>query len=342
MKKWLFIVAAALVLTANLAAGGGQSAARQAGTGASKITGKTIGFVVPGPDPYYNFGRSGIRWVVESSGNTYTERNSENNTVKEIQNVENLISAGVDAIIIMSTNAETGQKSAQIANAAGIPFFLVDGGASEGPGKAQGEVNYDMTNIGRLIGNYVADNNIGSGGGYLVIGGLAGQSGTQQQLDGFLEVMDKTPGYKMLSEVQWADWDRKKGEDMMRNYMVMHNKIDLIFAMNEEMAYGAATAIGDAGRKEITLVSANGSAVGHDMIQAGTLKATVGMNPTENGILVALKALDYLNNTPQPYMTEAPLKVFYRENLNEFIGWDLDKLIPRYEPVLKEKGYWNK
>ena len=341
MKKCLLSAVVALVLLANLAAGGKPQGKDVPGN--SKVRGKTIGFVIPGPDVYYNFGRDGIRWAVEKSGNIYTDRNSEYNAIKEVQNVENLIAAGVDAIIIMTTNNDSGQKAAQVANEAKIPIFLIDCEIADGPGKPQGQVEMNQEEIGSSIGGYAVQQKLGyPGGRYLILGGVAGQSGTQGQIRGFQREMAKDSTYKMLGEIQYADWDRKKGEDTMRNYLVMYPQIDLVYAMNEEMAYGAATAIREAGRQnEITLVSANGSSVGKEMIQAGTLKATVGWSPSENGILSVIKALEYLNGTPEVFRTEAPVKVFTIDNLNVYSDWEVSGQAKFYEPILKQKGYWN-
>jgi ribose transport system substrate-binding protein len=341
MKKCVLITGLILIVLFGFVSCGGKQSGDAAAAGGSKVTGKTFGFIIPGPGVYYNFGAAGIKWAVEASGNIYTERNSDNNTIKEIQNVEDLISAGVDVIIIMNTNAETGQKGAQLANAANIPYFLIDNTITDGPGKAQGQVQMDWYTVGGSMGEYLGKTNVGSGG-YLVLGGLAGQSNTIEQLEGFLKVIDKNPNYKLLSEIQYADWDRKRGEDLMRTYLVMHDKIDLVYAMNEEMAYGAATAIADVGRQdEMVIVSANGSDVGKEMLKAGTLKATTGWSPSENGILVVIKALEFLNGTPQEYLTDPPAKVFDLENIDEYSDWDLPVQAARYESVLKDLGYWN-
>ena len=299
-----------------------------------------MGFIIPGPDVYYNFGKGGVQWAVEHSGNIYVERNSENNTVKEVQNVEDLISAQVDAILLMTTNADTGQKGAELANEAGIPFFLVDCSISDGPGEAQGEVNMEQSEIGGLMGRYLAEQGIT--GDYVVLAGLPGQPGGEAQKDGFIAEMDKDPANKLLSEVQYADWDRKKGEDLMRNYLIMHDHIDLVYAMNEEMAYGSATAIEEAGRSdEMIIVSANGSEVGKEMLEAGTLKATVGWSPSENGTLMALQAMDYLFGTPQEYFTEVPMAVYTIDNIADYSNWAVEDTAAKYEPIMKEKGYWN-
>ncbi|MDR0376545.1 MAG: sugar ABC transporter substrate-binding protein, partial [Spirochaetaceae bacterium] len=252
------------------------------------------------------------------------------------------ISAGVDAIIIMTTNVETGQKGAQLANAAKIPYFLVDSSITDGPGKAQGRVDVDMVGVGRMLGEYVVKNKLGSGGGYLILGGMPGDPGTSKYIQGFQAAMATDPGYRMLSEIQYGEWDRKKGEDVMRNYLIMHNKIDLVYAMNEEMAFGASVAIKEAGRdREITLVTVNGSPVGKEMLQAGTAKVTVGWAPSENGILAAIKALEYLAGTPQPEYTEAAIKLLTPDNLAEYTDWDVEVQASRYQSTLKELNLLN-
>lgn len=310
-----------------------------AGCGSSAGSKKyTIGFVIPGPDVYYNFGRDGVKWAVEASGNTYTDRNSENNTVKEVENVQDLIAAKVDAIVLMTTNAETGQKGAELANAAKIPFILLDCSIAEGPGKAQGQVEMTQTNIGTLAGKYCVEKHPGAQ--FVVLAGLPGQPGGEAQKQGFLDELAKDPNAKLLSEVQYAEWDRKKGEDLMRNYLVMHEKIDVVYAMNEEMAYGAYTAIKDAGREnEMIILSANGSAVGKEMIEAGTLEATVGWSPSENGILAVLKALDILGGKTVEFRTEVPMALYTKENLADYSNWDAADQAKKYEPIFKEKGY---
>jgi ABC-type sugar transport system substrate-binding protein len=122
----------------------------------------------------------------------------------------------------------------------------------------------------------------------------------------------------------------------------MHDKIDLVYAMNEEMAYGAATAIKEAGRQnEMVIVSANGSAVGKEMLQAGTLLATTGWSPSENGILATIKALECLNGTPEKYLTESPLGLYTKDNLDKYPDWEAAGQAKVYEPILRQKGYWN-
>ena len=342
MKKCFTSIVVVLLLLACLAGCGG-SKGKDEVPGNSKVRGKTIGLVIPGPDVYYNFSKGGVKWAVEASGNIYTERNSEYNTIKEVQNVENLIAAGVDAIIIMTTNDDSGQKAAQVANEAKVPIFLMDCSIADGPGKPQGQAEFNQIEVGASVGRYIVQNKVGlPGGRYLILGGVAGQSGTQGQIQGFQQEMAKDSSYKMLGEIQYADWDRKKGEDVMRNYLVMYDKIDVMYIMNEEMAYGAVTAISEAGRKdEIAIVTANGSAVGKELLLNNSIRATSGWSPAETGILIVIKCLEYLNGTPEALRTECPIGIFTLDNINDYPDWEVPGTAKVYEPILKQKGYWN-
>lgn len=344
MKRIIVGAVMGLFLAANLIAGGGSQAKQAAGN--SKVRGKTIGHCYASSEAYYNYEINAVKWAVEVSGNTYAGRSAENNNVREIQNVENLISLGVDAILMHPTGSAQAQKAAQLANAAKIPLFLVDSTIDPGPGQAQGAVGPDFLVIGNAVGEYVVKNKVGyPGGRFVVLGGLFGQSAEKNERESFMAAIAKDPTFKLISEIQHADWDRKKGEDLMRNYLVMHDHIDLVFAMNEEMAAGAALSISEAGRqKEMVMVSVNASPVGEDMIRNGTLLATAKMSPLELGILTTIKALEYINGTPEPFETIQPTIILTKENVDkDGARWDDSaKVQSDYEGVLKQKGYWDK
>jgi ABC-type sugar transport system substrate-binding protein len=345
MKRIIVSVIVGLVLAANLAAGGGSQEGKQAQTpGNSKVRGRTIGHCYASSEAYYNIEINSVKWAVEKSGNTYTGRSAENNNVREIQNIENLISLGVDAILMHPTGSAQAQKAAQLANAANIPIFLIDSTIDPGPGQAQGAVGPDFLVIGNAVGEYVVKNKIGyPGGRFVVLGGLFGQSAEKNERESFMAAIAKDPAYKLLSAIQHADWDRKKGEDLMRNYLVMHNQIDLVFAMNEEMAAGGALAISESGRQnEMAMVSVNGSPVGEEMVRNGTLLATAKMSPSELGILATIKALEYINGTPEPYDTIQSTIILTKENVDkDGGGWEDEPAQRAYESIMKQKGYWN-
>jgi hypothetical protein len=58
-------------------------------------------------------------------------------------------------------------------------------------------------------------------------------------------------------------------------------------------------------------------------------------------MLAVIKCLEYLNGTPESFRTETPVAVYTMDNINEYSEWDVEKQAVRYEPILKQKGYWN-
>ncbi len=308
-------------------------------SGGSKVTGKEIGVIIAGLETYYSYGLSGMKWAIEASGNTIIERNSEGTPVKELQNVEDLISYGVDAILIETTDGGVGQQACKLANEAGIPIFLVDCSVNEGEGKPDGQVEVNQYEYGIMAANYIIDNDLS--GDFVVIGGIAGLPGNEQQQAGFLETIANDPKSTMLGEILYANCDRMQGEEVMRDYLLMYDHIDFVYTINEEEAYGASLAIAEAGRSdEIKVISANGSPVGKEMLEKGTLEITIGMSPTENGILSVIKCLDYLDGNPQEVRTEMPLVVLTKANLDEYTFWELEYQAEKYTPILKEMGYF--
>lgn len=307
-------------------------------SGGSKVTGKEIGVVIAGLETYYSYGLSGMKWAIEASGNTIIERNSEGSPVKELQNVEDLISYGVAAILIETTDGGVGQQVCKLANDAGIPIFLVDCSVNEGVGKPDGQVEVNQYEYGIMAANYIIEN--GLSGDYVVIGGVPGLPGNEQQQTGFLDTIANDSKSVMLGEILYANCDRMQGEKVMRDYLLMYDHIDFVYTINEEEAYGASLAIAEAGRTdEIKIVSANGSPVGKEMLENGTLEITIGMSPTENGILSVIKCLDYLNGTPQEVRTEMPLIVLTKDNLDEYTYWEVEYQSEKYTPIMKEMGY---
>jgi len=91
----------------------------------------------------------------------------------------------------------------------------------------------------------------------------------------------------------------------------------------------------------MVIVSANGSEVGKQMIEDGTLLGTVGWSPSENAILLVLKALEYLNGTPEAFFTPVPMDVYHEGNLDRYSNWSVEDMAKKYEPIFKERGYWN-
>jgi len=118
MKKLLAIILIVLLLTVSAC-----GAPKEGSGGSAQFK---VGYVVAGPDDYYNVSAEVVKLAGAERGWEVTILNSEYTPELEISNVEDLIAKGVDGILVLAANMESAQTATQKANAAGIPIVFID------------------------------------------------------------------------------------------------------------------------------------------------------------------------------------------------------------------------
>jgi len=113
---------------------------------------------------------------------------------------------------------------------------------------------------------------------------LAGTPGSSPAIDrgkGFREAIAEYPGLKIVKS-QTGDFTRSKGKEVMEAFLKSGQKIDALYAHNDDMAIGAIQAIEDAGKKpgvDIVVVSIDAVKGAFEAMVAGKLNCTVECNP---------------------------------------------------------------
>src|SRR5207244_9990072 len=82
---------------------------------------------------------------------------------------------------------------------------------------------------------------------------LQGTVGSAPAIDrkvGFEEVLKNYPNFK-ITRSQTGDFTRAKGKEVMEAFLKADNKINVLYAHNDDMAIGAIQAIEEAGLKQI-------------------------------------------------------------------------------------------
>ena len=83
-------------------------------------------------NPFFVTLKDGAEAAASTAGVTLVVVDSQDDATTEATNMEDLIQQGVDAILINPTDADAIAPSIEKANAAGIPVFTIDRGASGG------------------------------------------------------------------------------------------------------------------------------------------------------------------------------------------------------------------
>ena len=171
---------------------------------------------------------------------------SDNETDRQVNDIQNLISDGVNLLVVAAIDGEALNTVMDEAADAGIPVILLDR-------KIDGDkytqfIGADNVDMGRIAGEYVADTLLPDGGKVCEIKGLEGTSGGIDRDNGFREGIKKNDKIEIVA-VNNADWLREKAITVAEEMLQTNDEIDLFLALNDPMAEGAYIAAKNAGKE---------------------------------------------------------------------------------------------
>ena len=300
-----------------------------------------IGYIQTSPDAYYQMQADAAKLVVdyinenEPFGVEMTFVLSESQPEKELAHIEDFIANNYDAIIDFTIAAETAQRGAQLANAAGIPFFVVGSTAADGPGKVTSTVKGDFVRMGGMIGKYIADNYPDSK--VAIVEGVLGQGivelfeeGFEKNLGPNNEIVIKAPG----------DWNAEKSQNVMADWLANYNgEFDMVYAMNADIYLGVLRALEDAGmlNNPIKIITHNGRPEDFQGVMDGKAIATNSNSPTyESGVLLKV-VTTVLNGGTVPELVITPSTMVDKETPENLLGWELEKGVKAYQEYVIPK-----
>jgi ribose transport system substrate-binding protein len=180
----------------------------------------------------------------------YIVSDATGNTASQIQQIQNMIAAKVDAIVI-DANSETALNPAiEAAHKAGIIVVAFDNTVTS-PHAIN--VSTDQRKFGEVGGEWLAKKLNGKGN-IIVLSGLAGSPVNKQRWDeGAKKALSKYPDIKILTEVN-ADWDQAKGQQAVANLLPSFPKIDGVYSQGGAMTLGAIYAFKAANRPLVPMV----------------------------------------------------------------------------------------
>lgn len=174
-------------------------------------------------------------------GITIKFASADDNDKRQIQQIEQFISEGVNLLIISPNQAYAITPVVNKAMKKGIPVILFD---RKTDGHYTAFMGADNVEVGRRMGDYVA-RLVGDHGKVLEIMGLKGSSPAIERHRGFIESLSKHPGIQLVASLQ-GDWTRESGTRVMKHFKqhagTACDAIACVFAQNDRMAMGAREA----------------------------------------------------------------------------------------------------
>ncbi|MCC7443058.1 MAG: substrate-binding domain-containing protein [Bdellovibrionales bacterium] len=164
-----------------------------------------------------------------------------NNEQTQAAQVDNLLSRGVQALVIQPVNGDTASAFVKQAHEDGVPVVDYDRLIKNAPISAY--ITEDSHTVGRLQAEAAVKFTKGKGN-YVLVMGQAGHSVAEARTAGALSVLKNYPEIKVVVKQYHQGWSpalaMKTMEDALTRY---DNKIDAVIANNSGMAHGAIQAI---------------------------------------------------------------------------------------------------
>ena len=243
----------------------------------------------------------------EANGFQLTLADANNDAAKQVADVQGFIDREVDYIVIAAVNMDGWDTVLKNAQEAGIPVILVDRtiNASEdlytcwvGPDfKLEGvkAVDWMKTRFANSEANIV---------------NLQGQLGSSAQVGRSSALEDGVAANSnwTLLEQQTGDWSTDKAKEIMASWIQQHgDKINCVYAENDNMADGAIQALQEAGKKVggddgVVIISFDANRPYLQMTLEGLINVNVECNPL-HGPKVA-EIINLLQSGGQPAKKE--------------------------------------
>ncbi|WP_296477275.1 sugar ABC transporter substrate-binding protein [Roseinatronobacter sp.] len=262
-------------------------------------------------------------------GVTLQVEDAQNDVARQLDQINNFVASGVDAIIVNPVDTSATVAMSNAAASAGVPLVYV---------------NRQPINVDELPENqaFVASNEIesgtlaafeackllraeGKGDGaniYIMMGELSNQAAIQRTKD-----FDDVIGMDMCNfmnviDRQTANWSRDEARNLMTNWLSSGDQFDAVLANNDEMALGAIQAMKAAGisMESVIVTGVDATQDALAALQAGDLNVTVFQNAAGQGAGALEAAIALAAGETVASKVYVPFELVTPDNVGDFLS----------------------
>ncbi|PQV55885.1 inositol transport system substrate-binding protein [Defluviimonas denitrificans] len=254
---------------------------------------------------------------------------AQNDVAKQLDQINNFIASGVDAIIVNPVDTSATQAMSDAAAAAGVPLVYV---------------NREPINVDTLPDNqaFVASDERESGtletkevcrllseagkteaNIYVMMGELSNQAAVQRTADIHDVMASGECGVTLnILQEQTANWSRDEAQDLMTNWLSTGEPFDAVISNNDEMAIGAIQAMKAAGMSMADVIVGGVDATQDALaaMQAGDLDATVFQDAAGQGAGALDAALKLSKGEAVDTKVYIPFQLVTPANIDQFLS----------------------
>jgi D-xylose transport system substrate-binding protein len=239
-----------------------------------------------------------MKSVLDAAGAKYISTDAQSSASKQLTDVENLISQGANALIVLAQDTDAIQPAIQKAVDEGIPVIGYDR-LIENPKAFY--ITFDNKEVGRMQARAVFA--VQPTGNYVFIKGNSAdpnadflRSGQQEVLQAALD----SGAIKNVGEAYTDNWDPAVAQRNMEQFLtVNNNKVDAVVASNDGTAGGVVAALAAQGLAgQVPVSGQDGDHAALNRVALGTQTVSVWKDARELGKAAAKAAIEMAGGTP--------------------------------------------
>ncbi|BDU40734.1 substrate-binding domain-containing protein [Vibrio nigripulchritudo] len=282
--------------------------------------------------PYFAAQEVSAKKHAESLGCEVLSTDAQNNLVKQIADVEDMVSQGIQALIINPRDSEALVPAVNAASAEGVKVIVIDSTLNPSANFIT-LVQSSNSQNGQLVGGWIAKEMKGKDLKVALLSGEKGNEvGKERRLGviaGIIEGQLKNEGETSVEIVAqgWGGWNSEGGLKAMEDILVANPNVNVVLGENDSMVLGAKKAVEAAKLKGNVLLvaAADGQKEALRLIKSGGYGAT-GLNDpalvASTAVDLAKQAIDGKLPATTGKLTYTKPAVITQDNVDDFLRDD--------------------
>jgi inositol transport system substrate-binding protein len=311
MKKIVCLILAVLLIAGGLFAAGGQQSGKV-----------LVGYVCNNfNDTFQGYVMDGFKaFFADKPDFALDFQDAQEDVIKQQDLVNNLISKGAKALVVVPVNTSAMAPITKAAQDAKIPLVYVNRNPF-GEGAVPANVFYvgsqeiiagqlQMEAMGKLLNN--------KGGVAILMGKLDNEGAILRTQGNEDTIKAKFPNIKVLAK-ETGNWQRDQAMSLTENWITTYgSNLNGILGNNDEMALGAIEALRAAGRTDVIVMGVDRIPDAITAVKNGSMTATVLQDAAGQGRGAAEASYKAIQGQAQPATTWIPFVLVDKSNIAQY------------------------
>lgn len=267
--------------------------------------------------PFYVALTDAAKQTAERDGNELFFADANGDVTKQNNDVQDLITRGINVLVINPVDPKGIAPSLAAADAAGIEVVTVDRPIESGAASFVGRDNKAM---GQIVGEAAVAALGPEGGKIIEIQGDAGGAVARDRHDGFAAAVAAQPTITVI-DGPYSDYIRSNAVTAMQDLLQAHPDLRAVYAQNDDMALGALQVLAENNRSDVKVFGVDGLMEAVRAIDDGDQYTATALNdPNAEGRLAVETAVKVAKGESVAEFIDAGTGLINKSNAPALVG----------------------